>query len=153
VDKRIDAMKSSKWWWPLVMVGALYSAEVSADYVMPPFMTVVSEATIVDATIVGHPGHGKVRLQVHDVIRGENPPKEISGVWLTCYGFDLSTRLELGKRYVIFIHKSSLYEENTFYEVTPSQSDAAATCQCWDGDGRSRMTLAEFRRIVETAVE
>ena len=145
-------MKSGKWSL-LAMIGALYAGDVSADYVMPPFAAVVSEATIVDATIVGHPGHGKVRLQVHDVIRGENPPTEIGGVWLTCYGFDLSTRLEVGKRYVIYIHEASLYEENTFYEVRPSEDDTPATCLCWDGDQRRKMTLREFRRIVEAAVE
>ena len=50
------------------------------DYVMPPFRTVISETTsIVDATVVEHGDKGSIRINVHQVLKGDPPPTTLGG--------------------------------------------------------------------------
>ena len=135
----------------IVAVGHLAIVAARADYIMPPFPTVVVEATaIVDATVVEVLERGRVRIEVHEVLKGSKPPLALSSAWLTCLGVDLSRRLGVGQRYVLVLHDKSLYEENTFYEVRDGTS--GPQCNCWDGsDDSSRrwMPVSEFKRLLD----
>ena len=131
----------------LAIVAVAFSA-TRADYVMPPFPDVLSETTaIVDATVVELLEHGRVRITVHQFLKGSDPPAVLSSAWRTCLGVDLSRRLKLGQRFVFLLYETSLYEENTFYEVR--DTDAGPECNCWDGSVRRWMTISEFRGLIK----
>src|SRR5437867_1700649 len=89
-----------------------------AEYWMPPFRTVVAEATaIVDATVVEPQERGGVRIEVHRLLKGSDPPAVLTSAWLTCVeGVDLSRILKVGQRYVLILREASLYATATIYE-------------------------------------
>jgi hypothetical protein len=135
------------------VIVSLAVTETRADYVMPPFTTVVTEATaIVDATVVEPQDRGRVRIQVHEVLRGGDAPAVLTGAWLTCPGVDLSRKLKVGQRYVLLLHGTGLYEEGTYYEVREGKD--GLECNCWDGSenlARRWMPISDFKRLLNEA--
>ena len=138
-----------------LFVTLVLASGVWADYVMPPFQVVVEEVTsIVDATVVEREESGKVRINVHRVLKGNAVPEVLTGARYSCFGVDLSRTLKMGQRYVLLLYGLGLYEEGTFYEVRKGQS--GLECNCWDGSDELRrrwMPIAEFERQLVDAKE
>ena len=131
----------------------LIAGSARADYVMPPFSAVVSEATsIVDATTVEHAEKYRVGLKVHQVLKGDRPPPSIAGAHLTCLGVDISRMLQPDRRYIFLLYKTGLYEETSFYET--EERAGVLFCKCWDGSAGFRrrwMPVSEFKKLIDGA--
>ncbi len=128
------------------------SVRTWAEYMMPPLRTVVTGATaIIDATVVELEEHGGVRIEVHSLLKGNDPPDVLTGTGLTCLeGVDLSRMLRVGQRYVLILRESSLYATETAYEVRRGKSDLE--CNCWDGSAEMRrrwMPISEFAELLK----
>ena len=115
------------------------------------FLTAI--AIIVDATVVELLDGGRVRIEIHEVLKGDNPPTVLGGARYTCLGIDLARRIKLNRklnqRYIMLLYKDGLYEENSYYEVR--LGDAGLECKCWDGSReyvRRWMSVQEFKRLI-----
>ena len=63
-----------------LLVAGLSLTVIQADYMIPPFPDVLEEVTsVVDATVVEFMDGGRVRIEVHSVLKGSQPPILLAG--------------------------------------------------------------------------
>lgn len=114
-------MKNS---YVLLPILGLIATWAQADYVMPAFAIALQSAThVVDADVTEITKEGHAVIRVRENIKGQNAPKNLIGAEWTCTpgtsprDFGVSEK----KRYLFILSGNKLYEEGTFYEITPGK--------------------------------
>ena len=107
-----------------------------ADYVAPLPHVMVTEATsVADVTVTRLDDDQHAQITVNRLLRGEEPPAEITGVWLTCGGGPPGMYgIEGDTRYIVILHEDLLYEESSYFEVRGDQ------CHAWGPDEHTGKT-------------
>jgi hypothetical protein len=116
-----NEMKNS---YVLIPILGLFATWAQADYLMPAFAVALQNAThVVDADVIEITKEGHAVIRVRENIKGQDAPKTLIGARLTCTPEtpprDFGVREK--KRYLFILSGNKLYEEGTFYEITPGK--------------------------------
>jgi hypothetical protein len=140
----------------LVAIGfVLAVGPVSADYVMGEFRGCLSTAThVVDATVTEITKERYARLEVRRHIKGTNAPTLLTGTALSCtHAPPGAFGMQAGRRYIIMLRGTALFEETTYFEVTKGD-DGMLGCRLsdfqkkWLSLSGSWVTLDEMTRLM-----
>jgi len=138
-----------------VVALTLTITSANADYVLGDFSYCLKSSThVVDATVVETTAEGDVRLEIHQHVKGQDAPTLLTGVSLTCRGGEKpNVHLKTGKRYVIMLRGSKLYEGGLRYEVV-NDKDGALGCRLdehqmkWLGLSSNWISLEDMAKLM-----
>jgi hypothetical protein len=139
----------------LLATWLITTSQALADYALPTFSNSLASAThIVDAKVTEITKEQHARLAILKHLKGTNASTVLNGTSLSCFHQPPGRLgMQLGKRYLILLRNSLLFEESSFFEITTNDlgqpgCNLSESQQKWMGLTNVWVPLDQMKRLM-----